>query len=284
MQNHPRADVRSLLAAALLLAFAAPSLAAARPAVSLRCAIQAPSLRALYHTKTAGVEQEVCKNLLKRLKSSQALNVWEYTTDAASPLVLRFTVEDGPIDEDLVVRMDLTKSGVSVRPTSPWERTWLTAEDLALHGDPPLSSAAQEIAKAFGPLLQDASLEKSLREHAPIAEGGSLQPATSGRPRIVSTLPWKDFKQLRSSKFRVACWWPAKEGEAELESKGHSGPASYDPDGPDPAYDALVLVAGQFRYEDTLRKVEEAMSDVLTLKPKWIYLLQREPPGLEIAK
>ena len=81
----------------------------------------------------------------------------------------------------------------------------------------------------------------------------------------------------------MACLLPDV-GEAELESKGHSGPDSYDPEGPDPAYDALVLVAGQFRFEDTLKTVEEAMSDVLKLEPRYIYLLQREPPGLEIAK
>lgn len=283
MPNHPRADSRNLfLLAALALVFAAPPLEAARPVVALQCAIKSPFLKKLYQQNTGNVERDVCQALLKHLQTSKALNVWQYAIQVSSPLALHFEVDDGPLDE-LVVRMDLTKLGVSVPPTSPWERTWRDREDLALHGDPPLATAAGDITVAFGPLLKDAGLEKSLRDHAPLAAGGSLKPVSSGRPRIVSPLPWKDFQQLRSSKFRVACLWPDK-GEAELESKGHYGPDSYDPEGPDPAYDALVLVAGQFRFEDTLKKVEEALSDVLELEPRYIYLLQREPPGLEIAK
>lgn len=270
-----------LLALLGLAAGALPAMAAVtRPMVALRCQIKAPSLTSLYGpAATAQIANGLCTEMQKRLKGHRTLSLWEYG-QADSQVALLFKVVDGPLG-DTLVQMDLLLANESVRAEGPWERRWRTAADAALGNDPTAAEAPRVLGGAFAPLLKDASLEESMRQKVPIAAGGKLLRAESG-PQIVSPLPWQQFQRLKKSKFRVSCAWPGRPEGAYLESKGLSGPASYDPDGNDPAYDALVLVASRRQFGDEVKSVGEVLNEVFELQPKWIFLQQYEHPDLEV--
>lgn len=264
-----------------LMAGALPAMAVDRPVVALRCQIQAPSLTALYGPATSQISTGLCKEMQKRLGEHRTLSLWEYGPGSDSQAALLFKVVDGPLG-DTLVQMDLLLGDQSVRQDGPWERRWRTAADAALGNDPTVAEAPKVLGSAFSPLLKDAGLEESMRAKVPIAAGGRLQRTESGPPRIVSPLPWQQFERLKKSKFRVSCAWPARNDSAYLESKGFSGPASFDPDGNDPAYDALVLVASRRQFGEESKSVEEVLEEVFQLTPKWIFLQQYEHPDVEV--
>lgn len=277
MSRIRRVDI--LLLAALGLAL--PAGAATRPLVALRCQIKAPSLTALYGpAASTQIATNLCKEMQKRLKEHRTLSLWEYG-QGDSQVALLFKVVDGPLG-DTLVQMDLLLANESVRDEGPWERRWRTAADAALGNDPTAVEAPRVLAGALAPLLKDASLEESMRQKVPIAAGGRLLRAESGPPKIVSPLPWQQFERLKKSKFRVSCAWPGRSEGAFLESKGLAGPASFDPDGADPAYDALVMVASRRQVGDDFKSVDEVLNEVFELQPRWIFLQQYEHPDVEV--
>jgi len=269
-----RAEIVCLLLSALVSA--AGAAAVERPKVVVRCEIMAPSLKALYGPATAMISARLCQDLKTRLQEHRTLSFWEYGADPGNRAVLVFQVVDGPLG-DTLVQMDLLLGNESVRPEGPWERRWRSAADAALGNDPTVAAAPAVLGQAFAPLLQNAGLEERMREKVPIAAGGLLLRTDAGPPRIVSPLPWQQFQRLKRSKFRVSCSWPSHPENAYLESLAISGPAPFDPEGADPAYDAVAMVPSQRKYQDQVKSVQDVLDEVLQLKPKWIFLQQYNP-------
>jgi hypothetical protein len=246
--------------------------------IDLRCYLRDTYLRADYKGKSIFVEKSLCEKLREHLARDPVLRAWDYVANGSgSGAALEFIVRSSENIEgtDLILRF--------VRPDVPpqsWEAAWRQPGDRSRVPDPLPEKAPDVLAAAFERLLLkafEAQIQDVLKR-VPIASASWLPYEGKGFPRMVSSLSWRDHQGFRASLFRVSCKQHSDRENIEFESRGSDRPAPFAPEGTSKAFDALTLVV-MYRLPDR-KVVQEIISDVLTLKPSRLYLVEYRPPDL----